>query len=299
MAHRKGIADRITADLAGRAHGVVTRRELVEAGLSAEQIRHRLDRGSLIPAHRGVYRVGHTAPSVDAAYLAAVLACGAGSALGGLAAVHHYGILRGPAPPAEVTSPRERRVPGVAVLRVRRLSRADTTTWRGVPIVTLPRALVEIAGRLGAPDLARACHEAGVLYRTTPAQVERALARWFNAPGAAKLRKVVAGDVAVSLSRLEAGFLAVLRDRDLPRPDTNRPAGGRRVDCRWPEAGLTVELDSYAFHNSRHAWERDRRREREAYARGDQFRRYTWADVFEQPAGMHAELEGLLRAEPS
>jgi very-short-patch-repair endonuclease len=51
------------------------------------------------------------------------------------------------------------------------------------------------------------------------------------------------------------------------------------VDCRWPECRLTVEIDGYRFHNSRHAWERDREREREAHRRGDAFRRYTYDDV--------------------
>jgi hypothetical protein len=68
---------------------------------------------------------------------------------------------------------------------------------------------------------------------------------------------------------------------------------------RWPEHPLTVELDSYTYHRSRHAWEQDRRREREAYARGDQFRRYTYGDVYERPAQMLGELAGLLRHEPS
>jgi hypothetical protein len=78
--------------------------------------------------------------------------------------------------------------------------------------------------------------------------------------------------------------------------DFNRPAGGRRVDCRWPAHPVTVELDSYRFHHSRHAWEQDRRREREARARGDEFRRDTWGDVFELPALMLAELSGLVAA---
>jgi hypothetical protein len=73
-----------------------------------------------------------------------------------------------------------------------------------------------------------------------------------------------------------------------------RPAGGRYVDCRWAEWRLTVELDSYRYHGSRHAWELDRRREREAYARGDQFRRYTWGDVFEAPRPMLRELRSVL-----
>jgi len=99
----------------------------------------------------------------------------------------------------------------------------------------------------------------------------------------------------VTLSRLERAFLELLRDAGLPLPITNRPAGGRRVDCRWPEHRLTVELDSYRYHSSRLAWERDRRREREAYARGDQFRRYTYDDVFVNPRLMLSELRALLR----
>ena len=100
----------------------------------------------------------------------------------------------------------------------------------------------------------------------------------------------MSGDAKVTASRLERGFLKRLRDEGLPLPDTNRPAGSYRVDCRWPEYGLTVELDSYRFHNSRHAWQRDRHREREARARGDDFRRYTWDDVFVHPRLMMREL---------
>jgi hypothetical protein len=39
----------------------------------------------------------------------------------------------------------------------------------------------------------------------------------------------------------------------------------------------------------------DRRREREARARGDEFRRYTWGDVFEEPELMLAGLRDLLQ----
>ncbi len=69
--------------------------------------------------------------------------------------------------------------------------------------------------------------------------------------------------------------------------------GSKYVDCRWEDPPLTVELDSYRFHNTRHSWEQDNRRRREARARGDKFCRYTWADVFEDRAPMLDEL-GLL-----
>ena len=120
------------------------------------------------------------------------------------------------------------------------------------------------------------------------------LARRPNAKGAANLRLVMNGDERVALSRLESSFLALLRAQGLPLPVTNRPAGGKRVDCRWPEEGVTVELDSFTFHNSRHSWQQGYLRERQAYARGDAFRRYTWADVMETPQRMLVELRGLL-----
>ena len=105
---------------------------------------------------------------------------------------------------------------------------------------------------------------------------------------------MLSGDTKVTLSRLESLFIAVLRRHNLPLPETNIRAGSKRVDCRWPKHKLTVELDSYRFHNSRHAWEQGHRREREAHAREDHSRRYTWIDVAENPTEMLADLRHLL-----
>ena len=284
--------------IASESHGVVTRRQLLDAGVSAHEIRWRVRGGGLIRVHRGVYRVGHRAPTTDATYLAAVLAAGDGALLRGRAAAHLLEILRGAAPPPEVIARTQRRIEGVRTHRCRLLDARDATTVRGIPVTTVPRTLVDIAAELPVDALARACHEAGVRYRTTPASVEAVLARRPNSTGAKKLRRILHGDVHVTLSTLEAGFLELLRDNGLPLPITNRPAGSHRVDCRWPEQQLTVELDGYRFHNSRHSWEQDRHREREARARGDEFRRYTYGDVFERPALTLAELAPLTGGPP-
>ena len=170
----------------------------------------------------------------------------------------------------------------------------DATAVLGIPVTTVARTLVDLAAVLGIDALARACHEAGVLYGTTPGDVEAVLERRPTSPGAAQLRRVLHGDVRVTLSTLERRFLALLNAENLPLPLTNRIASGRRVDCRWPTHRLTVEVDGYRFHRSRHAWEQDRRREREARARGDEFRRYTYGDVLEDPRFMLPELRNLL-----
>jgi hypothetical protein len=71
----------------------------------------------------------------------------------------------------------------------------------------------------------------------------------------------------------------------------------QQADAEWiadDPSSLTVEFDSYRYHQTRHAWEQDRRREREAHARGDEFRRYTYGDVFEDSRIMLGELRELL-----
>ena len=143
--------------------------------------------------------------------------------------------------------------------------------------------------------LARACHEAQVRFGTKPEQ--------FGPRTPRKLRAILDGETRVTLSELENRFLERLRQEGLPLPETNQPAGTKRVDCRWPAHRLTVEPGhtrpegvgpSYRYHHTRHAWEQDRRREREAHARGDEHRRFTYGDVFEDTRQMLAELRGLL-----
>jgi len=286
--------EQIIGEMASETWGLVRRADLLAANINSKQIDRRIEKRLLLPEYRGVYRVGHRAPCLEATYLAAVWACGDGALLNGCAAGHLVQFLRGPAAPPEVIAPTERRVPGVITHRYRHLHPSEAMKWRNVPVTSFARTLVDLAAVLSVNDLARACHEAGVKYKTTPAHVEDVLALRRNWPGANKLREVLYGDARVSLSKLESAFLLVLKEEGLPVPQTNRLAGGRRVDCRWPEYRLTVELDSYRYHSSRRAWEGDRRREREAYARGDQFRRYTWGDVFEDQRYMRAELRKLL-----
>lgn len=228
--------------------------------------------------------------------MAAVLACGPGSLISGRAAAYLHRLIKGSPPPPEVTTSHNRRVAGLRIHRTRTAHPADRCFVRGVPATTVPRTLVDLAAVLSVDELGRAAHEAHVIHRTKPEQVEAVLERRPSSPGAAGLRLILRGDHRVTLSKLERRFLALLRSRGLELPATNRPAGSFHVDCRWPRLGLTVELDSYRYHATRHAWERDHRREREARARSDDFRRFSHDDVFERPASVLDELEPLLRA---
>ncbi|MFL5846509.1 MAG: type IV toxin-antitoxin system AbiEi family antitoxin domain-containing protein [Solirubrobacteraceae bacterium] len=291
----EGRTDARIAALAAGAHGVVTRERLMSQGIGPRQIARRVEKGSLIRVHRGVYRVGHAAPSMLARYAAAVLACGDGALLAATAAGHLHRLLKQPPPTPIVLTPTERAVPGVVTRRYRKqLTEEEVTITRAIPVTSVPRTLADLAGLVDPAELARAFHRAKILHGTHPATVETILALHPKTPGIAALRRVLRGEQPVELSRLETAFRRLLREQGLPLPVMNRPEGGHLLDCRWPEHRVTVELDSFTFHNSLHAWDGDRARERAAYARGDAFRRFTRIDVFDEQTVMLRVLHDLL-----
>jgi hypothetical protein len=282
---------------ANRRKGLVDRDELFDVGLSARQIDRRIANGALIPEYPRIYRVGHCAPNLETSYLAAVLACGEGALLSGRAAAYLYGLIKGQAPQPEVTTPTQRRPKGVFCHRTVGVS--DATIYRGVPITTVARTVVDMVGASTPGALAEMFHHGVVKFRVKPHHVEAVLKRRSNAKGAKTLRRVIHGDERALLSVLERGFIALLRKHDLPLPRTNIPKDGHWVDCRWHEPPVTVELDSYQFHSTKHAWRQDYQREREARQRQDAYRRYIWDDVFDEPEPTVADLRQLLRTPAS
>jgi hypothetical protein len=280
----RGLFDTV-ARIAGAQHGRITWRQLLDAGANRGHIERWLADGRLRRVHHGVYAVGHQAPSSSGDYMAAVLACGEGAALSGGAATYSLELRRGPAPPPEVVVPSTsgRSRPGIVIHRVRALDELDVATFEGIPMTTVPRTLLDMAPRLTPAQLARACHQAWVRHHTRPQWIEDCIARNPRKPGIAKLRAALSADVTLSV--LEDAFLALIQRHGVPRPRTNVDVRGDKVDCHWPERGLTVELLSYRFHASRQAFEADVARRRRSNHLA-----FTFGDVFERPAQTIAEL---------
>ena len=284
---------RTVAHIAGRQNGVVTRQQLLADGLTHAALQRAVQAGLLIPAYRGVYRVGHSAPSLLATYTAAVLACGDGAVLSGRAAAYVQRLVnRRHVPVPEVIARTERRIEGIVISRCRRMDRRDVTRMHNIPITIVPRTLVDLAGLVGTDQLARAVHQAHVLHGVHPRHVEAVLRRRPRSRGAGLLREILWGGAL--LGKLEREFRALLKEERLPLPVVNRKTDGHYVDCRWPPHGLTVELTSFRYHNTRRSWEDDQQRRREAHARGDRFREYTWHDVVERSGPTRVELRRLL-----
>jgi hypothetical protein len=283
----------MVARIAARQHGRITRRQLLDAGIDRRRVDRWLSDGRLRSVHRGVYAVGHTAPSTRGDYMAAVLACGEGAVLSHCAAAYLLRLVRR-APPPAVTVPTTADIgrPGVVIHRVATLHRFDASTLDGIPITTVPRVLLDLAPTTAPEQLARLCHEGWIHHGTTPDYLEACIARNRYKPGAKKLRRAMTADV--TLSALENQFLRLLKNHNLPLPRTNIDHAGDKVDCHWPDHNLTIELLSYRFHSSRQAFETDvaRRRRSNHIA-------YTYGDVYERPTQTAAEVSALLLSRPA
>ena len=147
--------ERAIADLAASQHGVVTRRQLVDGGLSRHAIDNRLRAGRLHPLHRGVYLLGHAVATRHAREMAAVLACGRGAVLSHRSAAYLWRLAPLPGPSPEhgdvtVAARDPGRKAGVRVHRARALVRRDVRTCDGVPVTTPARTLLDLAGEVSS-----------------------------------------------------------------------------------------------------------------------------------------------------
>lgn len=62
----------------------------------------------------------------------------------------------------------------------------------------------------------------------------------------------------------------------------------------WQRERLALEIDGYAFHSTRSAFERDRTRDAELQARGLRVLRITWRQIVDEPAATVAKIARLL-----
>jgi very-short-patch-repair endonuclease len=97
--------------------------------------------------------------------------------------------------------------------------------------------------------------------------------------GSAALRAVLVDSPSLTRSEAERRLLALTRRAGLPRPRTNVRVGGHEVDALWPDQWLIVEVDGYAFHSARAAFERDRLRDADLQAAGYRVLRITWRQL--------------------
>jgi very-short-patch-repair endonuclease len=275
-------ADRALLAIAARQHGVVTAENLARAGVSRGAVARRVAAGRLRRVHCGVYLTGPLTTEHTRA-MAAVLACGDHAALSHHAAGALWGIRPPWRGPVDVTvTARHPRPRGVRVHRAE-LDPRDIRRRHGVPTTAPARTLLDLAPLITTRELERAIEEARIQRLVTTAQLTTLLTHSRSRRGTKALRVALTNQHEPSLTRSEAERIVLeqIRAAGLPQPRTNARVLGHEVDFLWPEHKLIVEVDGYAYHSSREAFERDRRRDARLVAAGHRVIRLSYGQVLD------------------
>jgi very-short-patch-repair endonuclease len=259
-------------DLARRQAGVVSRAQLLTAGLAPGAIERRVGSGMLVPVYRGVYAAGYRELGRDGRWRAAVLACGDQAALSHGDAAANWSIGGAPSGPVSVTMPgpsgRKRRR-GIVLHRAP-LPPGDVVVRDGLRVTSPARTLLDLAALLPTRDLERVVDEAHYLNRVSARTFAETLERNRGRAGAATLRAVLRGHELGSTrteTALEERFLTAVRAAGLPQPRCQVWIGPHRVDFLWAAVRLVVEVDGPA-HRRRARQSEDAARDRELDRRG-------------------------------
>ena len=229
--------------------------------------------------------------------MAAVLACGPGAVLSHRSVLEFWGVAKPSRRQPSVTTPALRRArPGIDLHRSATLTPDDTTVVDAIPCTTVARTLLDYAEVARPRELARAVEEAERLGLFDGRAVDRVLTRANGRRGTGRLRDAVAEwtEPAFTRSEAERRALALITAAALPSPNVNTFVAGHEVDLHWPEHNLVVEIDGYAYHRTRGAFERDHARDAALDDAGLRVRRITWRQLEREPQAVAARVRRAL-----
>jgi very-short-patch-repair endonuclease len=295
-----GSVERRIAFLAQAQRGRVSRRQLLEAGVSSNGIDRRLRSGSLLAQHRGVYLVGHRAPVPLGDETSALLAVGRGAVLSHHSAAILWQLL--PRQAADgivhvlVRGSSAGRRKGVRIHRTRRLDANDVRTRHRLPVTSPGRVLFDLAPLVTERVLERAFDQALVERIMRLDEIDELLGTVRGRAGTqqiATLRERESGPT-VTRSEAEERLLGLVRKAGLPEPRVNTRLHGYEVDFHWLRERLILEVDGFRYHSGRRVFEHDRRKDSTLQAAGFATMRVTWRQMEDEPYAVVARLAQAL-----
>lgn len=248
------------AGVAGRQFNRISSRQLRELGLTKRSIAHEISVGRLVEVERGVFAVAPvlehddwgrwmgatlTAPNTYLSHASAAACRGFWSRPREFETVVRHGS-GGP-----------RRHGGVLAFHSIVLD-GDTAEYEGVPMTTVPRTLLDLAGQRSMTDraLARAVRDAVRLDLTNLWELGDVLGRHRGRRGCGRLGVVLQRYSGLPLRHARSGAevraMEILRDAGRrPLPLLNAKRAGIEADLSWTRDRLIVEIDGGPFHQDK------------------------------------------------
>ena len=288
-----------------RQHGVVSRKQTLQSGLSARQIEYQCTTKRWLRIGPGVYRHGAVAATWKSQLLAACLISNGVASHLSAAALHGIDGFRETVREITVPEGRWKPIDAVRVHQTRQWHAAQHIVRDHIPCTDLSRTIIDVAAvanprrvqEMVDAVLRASRFDLSDLY----AIVVRHASKGRN--GCGVLREVLDSrmpDSGVPLSKWSRLVGRLLVDAGLPEPVYEYRILDRagaliaQVDLAYPEAKVAIELDSIAWHFNRASFHHDR-------ARWNAITRerwtplvFTWSMCVDTPEDLIAAVQSLL-----
>jgi len=290
------------ADRARRQAGVISRDQLLGAGLSEDSVRGMVARRELTEILPAVYSPRPVPSSMLQRLWAAVL-WSDGGVISHRSAARLWKLPVAPTTTVHVTVADRRYrkpVPGIRLHRVP-LGRLHSTRYDGLPITDRARTVIDLlrTERYGpASDLLdRALQQGWVDELGLVHAVSSELGRTGNTQLRLLLAAIEPGAQAESERVLHQILRRGLLTGWVPQYAIDTPTGTAYADVAFPEQRIVIEVDGRRHHDvDSDRFEGDRERQNQLIALGWRVLRFTWKRLTQHPDAVLAEIVQLLAA---
>jgi len=300
--------DRSIAERTTRQLGLITHPQLQAIGLTRQQLRTRVDRGTLIPVGRGAYRVAGAPRTHHQRVFEACLATAGVASHRTAAAVHGLDGFRlgGPIEVSVRERRRSKRAGQVIVHCSTSLTADDLTTVGCIPVTTVARTIFGLASLVPVLSERRVANAIDVAVRDGLAsdpwlwwRLEQLRIQGRN--GVSALERILSGRAAgaVTESWLERETLELIAADGLPLPLCQRRIKARgafvaRVDFLYAAACLVIEVDGHRTHSTVEQRAADAARANQLQLAGFRVLRFTYDDIVQRPQVVLATIRQAL-----
>lgn len=277
-------------DLLGASqHGVVSRAQALDLGLSSAAIGRRLSSGEWIRVLPGIYRLASVPRTWHQWLLAAFLWAGEGAVVSHRSAGAFLGLGNLKCTFAELWVPSSIKTPSRAIRlhTTKNLARTDLKRSGPITVTNPTRTLIDLGAVIDPLRLEFALEDALnqglVSLPRLQARLGELIGPGRRGPGvlARILENRPYGGPAES--NLEVKALQALRAAQIPLPQRQHRLrlGDKdmRLDLAYPEFGIAIECDSVKFHATTRGWDRDRSKNNLLNLAGWTIVRATWREV--------------------
>jgi hypothetical protein len=195
----------------------------------------------------------------------------------------------------EVSATLGRSRPGIAV-HEGGIHADDRAVVDRIPVTSIAHTLFDLAEVIDENQLERMFEEADRLRLLEMQRLEAVCARGHGRRALRPIRRLIeeARGPTWTRTELEGRFALFCREHGLPPNETNVDVLGHEVDVLWPRQRLIVELDGFAYHRHRAAFEEDRTKDTARQVAGYKAIRVTDRRLKREPKVLADEIRSLL-----